>query len=100
MGEYISVIMLLVGGAAGFGIAVFIHKTNIQNQISRLNAEWQLKIESVRAEHKELKIEASRITTVDSPTRRTPQSQRRSARPQSRNRRAARTPDSTTRTSN
>ncbi len=59
MGEYISVIMLLVGGAAGFGIAVFIHKTNIQNQISRLNAEWQLKIESVRAEHKELKIEAS-----------------------------------------
>ncbi|NBU64032.1 MAG: DUF3552 domain-containing protein, partial [Chloroflexia bacterium] len=51
--------MLLIGGAAGFGIAVFIHKTNVQNQISRLNAEWQLKIESVRAEHKELKIQAS-----------------------------------------
>ena len=52
MENILSVIMLLVGGAAGFGIAVFIHKTNVQNQISRLNAEWQLKIESVRAEHK------------------------------------------------
>ena len=59
MENILSVIMLLVGGAAGFGIAVFIHKTNVQNQISRLNAEWQLKIESVRAEHKELKIQAS-----------------------------------------
>lgn len=60
MGEIVlPILMLLIGGAAGFGVAVFTYRTSTQNQIKRLEAEWQLKVESVRAEHKELKIQAA-----------------------------------------
>ncbi|MFM2309508.1 MAG: hypothetical protein RLY87_1630 [Chloroflexota bacterium] len=55
----LPIIMLFIGAAAGFGIALFINKTNTQNQISRIEAEWQLKLESIRTEHKELKMQAS-----------------------------------------
>ncbi|MBM4413449.1 MAG: DUF3552 domain-containing protein, partial [Chloroflexi bacterium] len=51
--------MLLIGGSIGFGVALFIYRTSTQNQISRLEAEWQLKVEAIRTEHKELRIQAS-----------------------------------------
>lgn len=59
MGDIFSVVMLIVGAAAGYVIATMLNKSNTQSQLTKRDAEWQLKIESVRAEHKELKIQAS-----------------------------------------
>jgi ribonuclease Y len=55
----LPILMLLIGGSIGFGVALFIYRTSTQNQISRLEAEWQLKVEAIRTEHKELRIQAS-----------------------------------------
>ncbi|MEY2845393.1 MAG: hypothetical protein RL076_939 [Chloroflexota bacterium] len=59
MGDIFSIIMLIVGAVAGFVIATMLNKSNTQSQLTKRDAEWQLKIESVRAEHKELKIQAA-----------------------------------------
>jgi ribonuclease Y len=59
VGDIFSIIMLIVGAVAGFVIATMLNKSNTQSQLTKRDAEWQLKIESVRAEHKELKIQAA-----------------------------------------
>ena len=59
MGDIFSIIMLIVGAVTGFVIATMLNKSNTQSQLTKRDAEWQLKIESVRAEHKELKIQAA-----------------------------------------
>ncbi|MFM7679695.1 MAG: Rnase Y domain-containing protein, partial [Roseiflexaceae bacterium] len=59
MGDIFPIILLIVGAVAGFVIATMLNKSNTQSQLTKRDAEWQLKIEAVRAEHKELKLQAS-----------------------------------------
>ncbi|MFN5343120.1 MAG: ribonuclease Y [Roseiflexaceae bacterium] len=59
VGEIFPIILLIVGAVTGFVIATMLNKSNTQSQLTKRDAEWQLKIEAVRAEHKELKIQAS-----------------------------------------